>query len=68
MTREDPIVEEVRATRERLLHEAGGFDIYIARLKALEVTEEAPVVSNVVKQHTMLEAAKCAEDHAVYRK
>lgn len=68
MTREDPIVEEVRATRERLLQESGGFDTYIAKLKALEVTEEAPVISNVVKQHTLLDVAKCAEEQAVYRK
>ena len=68
MTREDPIVEEVRTTRERLLQESGGFDTYIARLKALEKIEEVPVISHVVKQHTMLDAATCAEDQAVYRK
>lgn len=37
MTWTDPIVEEVRATRERLLQEAGGFEAYIKKLRAQEL-------------------------------
>lgn len=32
----DPIVEEVRATRERLLQETGGFEGYLNKLRIQE--------------------------------
>ena len=68
MNREDPIVEEVRATRERLVREAGGFDAYIARLKAREPTEDPHVVSSVMKHTTVMDSAKCAEVQTTYSK
>jgi F420-dependent methylenetetrahydromethanopterin dehydrogenase len=68
MNREDPIVDEIRATRERLLQEAGGFDNYIAKLKALEALEEAHVVSNVKTHRTTPKSVHCAEDETAYRK
>jgi len=33
---DDPIVAEVRKTREKLLEEAGGYDAYVQKLKAME--------------------------------
>ena len=68
MNREDPIVDEVRATRERLVSEAGGFDAYVARLKVLEATEHARVVFHIIKDKSTLDSAKCAEDQTEYRK
>ncbi|RIV19580.1 hypothetical protein D2Q93_12725 [Alicyclobacillaceae bacterium I2511] len=41
----DPIVEEVRATRERLLREAGGFEAYIKKLRTLELDHPQRLLS-----------------------
>lgn len=41
----DPIVEEVRATRERLLQEAGGFEAYINKLRAQEFEHSQRLLS-----------------------
>ncbi|OPG15583.1 hypothetical protein B2M26_10970 [Ferroacidibacillus organovorans] len=41
----DPIVEEVRATRERLLREAGGFEAYIKKLRTQELEHPQRLLS-----------------------
>ncbi len=41
----DPIVEEVRATRERLLQEAGGFEAYIKKLRIQELEHSQRLLS-----------------------
>lgn len=41
----DPIVEEVRATRERLLQEAGDFEDYIKKLRTQELEHSRRVLS-----------------------
>ena len=33
---DDPIVNEVRKTREKLVEEAGGYDAYIKKLRCME--------------------------------
>ena len=33
---DDPIVNEVRKTREKLVEEAGGYDAYIKKLRDME--------------------------------
>ena len=33
---DDPIVNEVRKTREKLLEEAGGYDAYVKKLRGME--------------------------------
>lgn len=42
---EDPIVAEVRKTREKLQEEAGGFDAYIKRLQKRELKHAKRLVS-----------------------
>lgn len=41
----DPIVEEVRQTRERLTQEAGGFESYIEKLRAAERSNPSRLLS-----------------------
>lgn len=42
---EDPIVAEVRKTREKLQEEAGGFDAYIKKLQKRELKHAKRLVS-----------------------
>jgi hypothetical protein len=42
---EDPIVAEVRKTRERLQKEAGGFDAYIKKLQKKEQKHRGRLVA-----------------------
>lgn len=66
MAIQDPVVAEVRETRERLLAEAGGFDEYVRKLKQRE-TEDALRLVTKVFPHTSLPAAHCAEEQAEYK-
>jgi hypothetical protein len=66
MSIEDPIVTEVRESRERLLADAGGFDEYVKRLKVLESVDASRLVTHVVKHDESPMAIHCAEDSAEY--
>ena len=44
---EDPIVNEVRKTRERLMDEAGGYDAYIRKLIGMEEKHSERQVSHL---------------------
>ena len=68
MNREDPIVEVVRTTRERLLEESGGFNNYIAKLKALESSEQHLVAATGKILRDSLDTVNCAEEQMPYRK
>jgi|GEM_PF-3420487 len=61
MTFEDPIVAEVRATRERLLAEAGGFDAFVLKLKRLETEGASRLVTKIPLHDEVPKAAICAE-------
>lgn len=56
---DDPIVTEVRETREKLLAEAGGFDAYVRKLKAMEQQDVVRIVSErPAPRETQCQAAK----------
>lgn len=56
---DDPIVNEVRRTRERLMDEAGGYDAYIRKLKGMEEKHsERQVIGKLSDRKTLLDAAK----------
>jgi len=42
---DDPIVNEVRKTREKLVEEAGGYDAYIKKLRDMEKEHSARLVT-----------------------
>ncbi len=52
---EDPIVAEVRKTRERLQKEAGGFDAYIKKLQKNELKHAKRLIT---KKATRIAVAK----------
>lgn len=68
MAFEDPIVAEVRDVRERLLADAGGFDEYVRKLKALESGDAARLVTQSHRHDELQKAASCAEDSVEYNK
>jgi hypothetical protein len=66
MAIEDPVVTEVRETRERLLAEAGGFDNYMRILKEREAADVSRLVTQVLP-HDQLPVSHCAEDSVDYK-
>jgi hypothetical protein len=56
---EDPIVNEVRKTRERLMDEAGGYDAYIRKLKGMEEKHsERQATGKLSDRKALLDAAE----------
>jgi len=54
---EDPIVAEVRKTRERLQEEAGGFDAYIKKLQKTELKHTKRLVSKKESRKVVAKAS-----------
>jgi hypothetical protein len=56
---DDPIVNEVRKTRERLMDEAGGYEAYIRKLKGMEEKHsERPVTEKLSHRKILFDAAE----------
>jgi len=66
MSFEDPIIAEVRDTREQLQAEAGGFEEYVKRLKMLEINDASRLVSVVAKHDIYPKIPLCAENLTEY--
>jgi hypothetical protein len=66
MAIEDPIVAEVRQTREFLLAEAGGFDNYVRILKERDLADVSRLVTQVLP-HDQSTISHCAEDSVGYK-
>ena len=56
---DDPIVNEVRKTREKLVEEAGGYDAYIKKLRDMEKEHSGRLVTvKSSARKTTLDAAE----------
>lgn len=56
---DDPIVTEVRDTREKLLAQAGGFEAYIRKLRAMEQQDVARLITErPAPRETLSQATK----------
>ncbi len=56
---DDPIVNEVRKTREKLVEEAGGYDAYIKKLRGMEKEHSDRLVTvKLTVGKTTLDAAE----------
>ena len=56
---DDPIVNEVRKTREKLVEEAGGYDAYIKKLRGMEKEHSGRLVTvKSSERKTSLDAAE----------
>jgi len=56
---DDPIVNEVRKTREKLVEAAGGYDAYIKKLRGMEKGDSGRLVTvKSSERKTTLDAAE----------
>ena len=56
---DDPIVNEVRKTREKLVEEAGGYDAYIKKLRDMEKEHSDRLVTvKLAARKTTLDAVE----------
>ena len=56
---DDPIVNEVRKTREKLVEEAGGYDAYIKKLRDMEKKHSDRLVTvKLTARKTTLDAVE----------
>ncbi|MDO8723216.1 MAG: hypothetical protein Q7J31_13485 [Syntrophales bacterium] len=56
---DDPIVNEVRKTREKLVEEAGGYEAYIKKLRDMEKEHPGRLVTvKITAGKTALDAAE----------
>ena len=56
---DDPIVNEVRKTREKLVEEAGGYDAYIKKLRDMEKEHlDRLVTAKLTARKTTLDAVE----------